>query len=274
LLKKFEKLSVFQGRHVPEGKKKIQIYPKKKWVKDLNLIKQNNLKYFHWIVDNQITSNVLFTQKNKVKRIIKNLGIKILAICCDYFMSNPIINNEKKTIVIINKLEKICRFFGIMFIEIPFFKKNKINNKKEIDKIASFFNFIFERKRYKNIYFCLESDLNLKNYIYFINKIKKKKYIKIIYDTGNSYKIDKNKNFFNEAKKLKRYLKFIHIKDASNSKNTVRLGYGKVKFKMILKILNKINFREFIVLQTARAKNDVKEIQRNIIFLKKIGFAL
>lgn len=243
-------------------------------MQDLSLIKLNNLKYFHWIIDNQIHSNVLFTQKNKVKKIIKNLGIKILAICCDYFMSNPIINNEKKTILIIDKLEKICKHFGIKFIEIPFFKKNKINNKKEIEKIASFFNFIFKRKSYKNIYFCLESDLNLKDYIYFISMIKKKKYIKIIYDTGNSYKVDKNKNFFNEAKELKRYLKFIHIKDASNNRNTVRLGYGKVKFDIILKILNKINFRGFFVLQTARSKNDFKEIRRNILFLKKIGFAL
>ncbi len=266
------KLSVFQGRHVPEGKKNIQVFPKKTWIKDLGLIKKNHFKFFHWVLDNNLSSNPLITEKLKVKRILNKLDIKILGICCDYFMFNAILKNKKKSIQILNKIALSCKFLKINYIEIPFFKDNIIKNKNEIIEICKFFNLIINKNNFKNIKFCIESNLNTKEYIFFLNKIKNKKFIKIIYDTGNSYKFDRNKSFPEEVKKFKKYLDFIHIKDADEKSWTTRLNKGNVNFKRILSTLKKIKYKGYFVLQTARAKNDVTEIKNNIKFLKKLGY--
>lgn len=265
-------ISVFQGRHVQEGKKNIQVFPKKSWVKDLKLIKKNNFNFFNWILGEEIFSNPLITKKSKVKKILKKLNLVILTICCDYFMSNPILKNKKKSLKILKKISISCKYLGVKYIEIPFFKKNTLKDKDQIKDFSQFLNSIMNKRDLKNIIFCIESDLTLENYIYFIKKIKKKKFVKIIYDTGNSFKIDQNKNFAKEAKVLKKYLKFIHIKDANSKSWTVRLGKGEVNFKRILKILKKNDYNDYFVLQTARAINDVNEIKRNVKLLKQFGY--
>lgn len=266
------KISVFQGRHVAEGKKNIQSFPKKSWMKDLELIKKNNIYLLNWILGEEIFSNPLITTKSKVKKILKKFDLKILTICCDYFMTNSILKNKQHSLKILNKIILSCKYLNIKYVEIPFFKKNILENKNQITELSKFLNFVLNKKNYKNIVFCIESNLSLKNYIYLIKKIKNKKNINIIYDTGNSYKFDKNKNFGNEIKLLKKYLKFVHIKDADTKSWSVRLGKGNVDFKRILKILKKNNFNDYFVLQTARAKNDVKEIKRNVKLLEQIGY--
>tara|TARA_B100001063_G_C16757536_1_gene554032 strand:- start:619 stop:1443 length:825 start_codon:yes stop_codon:yes gene_type:complete len=266
-------ISVFQGRHVKEGKKNIQVFPKKSWVKDLELIKKNNFNFFNWILSEEMYLNPLITEKLKVKKILKKLNLAILTICCDYFMSNPILKNKKKSLKILKKIAISCKYLGVKYIEIPFFKKNILESKDQIKELSQFLNSILNKRDLKNIIFCIESNLTLENYIYFMKNIKYKKFVKIIYDTGNSFKIDQNKNFAKEAEVLKKYLKFIHIKDANSKSWTVRLGKGEVNFKRIFKILKKNSYNDYFVLQTARANNDVNEIKRNVKFLKQFGYS-
>jgi sugar phosphate isomerase/epimerase len=271
LIKKF-KLSVFQGRHVAEGKKNIQVFPKKTWTKEINLIKKNNFKFFHWVLGRELLSNPLIMQKKKVKKILEKFDIKILAICCDYFMFNSILDNKTNFFKILNRIVLSCKFFGIRYIEIPFFKDNVLQDKNQIIEISNLLNSIINKKKFKKIKFCIESNLNIKQYIFLINKIKNKSAIKIVYDTGNSYKLDKNKNFFEEASKLKKYIHFIHIKDADYKSWTTKFGTGNVNFKRILVVLKKINYKGYLVLQTAREKNDVSEIRRNLRLLRRLGY--
>ena len=268
-MKQGSNISVFQGRHVQEGKKNIQVFPKKSWVKDLNLIKKNNFNFFNWILGEEIFSNPLIIEKSKVKKILKKLNLAILTICCDYFMYTPILKNKKKSLKILEKIAISCKYLGVKYIEIPFFKKNTLEDKDQIKNLSKFLNSILKKKNFKNIVFCIESNLTLKNYIYFMKKIKNEKFVKIIYDTGNSFKNDQNKNFDKEAKVLKKHLKFIHIKDANSKSWTVRLGKGEVNFKRIFKILKKNDYNGYFVLQTARANNDINEIRRNVKLLKQ-----
>ena len=74
-----------------------------------------------------------------------------------------------------------------------------------------------------------------------------------------------------EFKHCKNYIKRIHIKDRTLGGSTVRLGKGNVDFEELFKHIKKHKFKNSIVLQTARSKNDndVNEIKINLKYLKK-----
>jgi L-ribulose-5-phosphate 3-epimerase UlaE len=52
----------------------------------------------------------------------------------------------------------------------------------------------------------------------------------------------------------------------------VRLGDGNVNFKLFFKLLKKIKYKNHIIFQTARSKNnkDVQEMKINLKYITKI----
>ena len=95
------------------------------------------------------------------------------------------------------------------------------------------------------------------------------KYFAINYDMGNSASMgyDVNEEFLNYGK----YIKNIHIKDRLFKGKTVRLGYGNVNFEAVFKNIEKINYNNLLIFQTARSikKNkDFDELKKNFNFIK------
>ena len=97
------------------------------------------------------------------------------------------------------------------------------------------------------------------------------KFFGINYDTGNSAGLNYDTN--EEFKNYGRFIKNIHIKDRVLYGKTIRLGNGNANFKNVVKNIYKINYKELLILQTARSEKkneDIKELRKNFNFLKKI----
>ena len=116
----------------------------------------------------------------------------------------------------------------------------------------------------ENVTILFESDYNPIKLKKFIEKLPITKF-GINYDTGNSASLGYS---FEEEKKYFKYDKNIHIKDRYFRAHTVRLGKGDFDFKKFFLYLKKIKYNKNLILQTARAKNNIKEILINKKFIE------
>ena len=146
-------------------------------------------------------------------------------------MDNSSIKNEKSEKLIINKLNKFKKY---------------LNNDQKI---------------------LFEIDYSPRKLKRFMSNFNSK--FGISYDSGNSaskgYSINDEKIYFNKVYN-------IHIKDRYLNGKTVPLGKGNCDFKSLFLLLKSIKYKRNIILQTARSKNNhVKEIIKNIKFIKKLN---
>ena len=269
----FKNLSITQGRHLPLIKKKIQLFPGKKWHKEINLFKKTKLNFMEWVVSLENFHENPITKTNGFKTIqskIKQKNIKIRSLDLDFIVKNPpYFMNSKQKLLFEKKVIKIiknCNKLKLKFINFPFLEKASPNSDNKKKYLSIFFNKIFPYCD-KDIYFLIESDLEPKEMLKFVKALNQKVFIN--YDTGNSA----SKNFdFNDEKKYFKYVKNIHLKDKKKNGTTVRFGLGNVNFKNFFKYIKKHKQNFYFNLQPARSKTNkhIEEILTNINFLKKI----
>lgn len=262
-----------QGRLVKDEKNLIQSFPYKSWKKEFLIANKLGLRIMEWTIDRKnILQNPIF-KKNKIieiKKISEQNSVKINSVTCDFFMQKPFfkIKDIKKRDYELSLLFKLINFsnlLGIKYIILPIVDNSSIiNNYQEQTLIRKLSLFKTKLKKNKQM-ILFESDYEPKKLINFIKKFPKKCF-GINYDLGNSsaygFKLSDEKLYF-------KYVKNIHIKDRRFKGTTVRLGHGNADFKFFFSFLKKIKYSKNLILQTARAKNNVLEIKKNIKFLKK-----
>ena len=152
--------------------------------------------------------------------------------------------------------------------------KNNIFISRKKDKKNKFIKFDFEKENFKKflkkkkIQILFESDFNPKILKKFINKFDKDLF-GINYDLGNSASLGYDIN--EEFESYFEYIKNIHIKDRVLNGHTVRLGKGNANFKKFFKNLKKYKYNNMLIYQTARSNqnNDIEELKKNILFIRK-----
>lgn len=269
------KIGFMQGRLVPSEKKNfIQSFPWKNWKKEFLIAKENNLKIIEWTIDNYNFEKNPIISKDKIK-IIKSLSkkcnLKIESVTCDFYMERPITQCQsfylKKRVF--NKVLKIinsCRIHKIKNIIIPLVDNSSLENKNEENKTLEFFKKFDKLLEQSNIKILFEIDYSPKKVLNFINNFNNN--FGINYDTGNSaslgFKLNEEKIYFKRVKN-------IHIKDRIYKGNTVKLGNGNCNFPELFKFLNKIKYKDNLILQSAKTwkNNEIGEILDNIKFIKK-----
>lgn len=265
-----EKIGIMQGRLVPrEIKSRIQSFPWTNWKKEIRLAKKYEIKYLEWTLDyKNFLSNPLIRKPLLVKKILKKNNIKLNSITADFFMQKPAwIKQKQKTNIFLIKLLNICNQLNIKFIVIPLVDNSSIKkgNKK---KIINYFNLLKKNNYLKKTKILFEVDLPPKKVNSFIGHLDKS--FGINYDTGNSAFFGYN---FNDEKHYFKRVLNIHIKDRKKGGHTKTLGKGDVDFKLFIKYLLRINYRNNLILQTYMPKNENKvtyETLKNLNFIKKI----
>ena len=261
-------LGFMQGRLVPSEKRNaIQYFPAKQWKKEINLMKVINLNIIEWTINvENMNQNHLFNKKlnKELSLFIAKKNIKIPSVTCDFFMQRPFFKNKKfrNSLKDLKKIILLSQNIGVKFIVLPLVDSSSIENFsqeeiliKEIKKLSKFL-----KQRQKILF---EIDYPPNKVLKFVKKLDHK--FGINYDTGNSASLGYD---FKEEKKYFKYVKNIHIKDRIFRGSTVRLGKGDYKFKDFFNYLNKINYRNNLILQTARGINDLNEININKQFVK------
>jgi len=267
-----KRLGVMQGRLSPQYLNLIQCFPSNHWYNEFKIANKLNLKLIEWTLDyKNFYKNPIFLNKEvkKIKYLKKKYKIKIESLTGDCFMQKPFwkLKNKKFTKIFIDTI-KACGDLKIKYIIIPLVDNGSIKKKNEERKLINILLRNINLISSNDVCILFETDLTPKKVKKFIDKLPSK-YFGINYDSGNSAAL--NYDIDEEFKIYGKNIKNIHIKDRLLKGKTVRLGSGNADFKKLYHNLNKINYDQNIILQTARGKKnkDVEEIKINLNFLKK-----
>ena len=266
---------IMQGRLSKQIENKIQAFPEKNWYLEFSKAKNLGLKNIEWTLDyKDLYKNPFLTKKGqiKIKQLSAKYSIKINSVTGDCFMQKPFwkTKNNKKLIVDLKKVIESCKKLGVKYIVVPIVDNGSIKNQNQLNNLLKHCNEIVKDLYNSKIKILFESDYSPKKLKKFIKKFNKN-YFGINYDVGNSaaleYSID------DEFKYYGQYIYNVHIKDRIKNGNTIRLGKGNANFFKLFENLKKINFKENLILQTARSSNNqhMKEIKVNLKYLKKIN---
>ena len=264
---------VMQGRLSKIIGKKIQAFPVKNWKLEFSKANKLGLKSIEWTLDyKNLKNNPIFSNEGqiKIKELSKRYSIKINSLTGDCFMQKPFwkIKNNEKLIDDLKKIINACKVLGIRFIVIPLVDNGSIENQKDRGKLIKSCEKIIQFLQNSKIRLIFESDFHPKKLKNFIKKFDKN-FFGINYDVGNSAAL--NYNIDDEFKFYGKYIMNIHIKDRVKNGNTVRLGNGNANFFKLFYNLKKIKYKNNLILQSARSKNNkhMEEIKLNLAYLKQ-----
>ena len=272
-MKFLSNLGCMQGRLSPMINNKIQTFPSDHWKDEFAQAKVLGLKLIEWTLDyNKIFSNPIFIKKNirLIQKLSKKYSIKVISLTGDCFMQNPFWKkkNHRREVSDLKKIISACSNLGIKFIVIPLVDNGSLQRLWHEKKLVMIFSRLVTFLKKKNIIILFESDFDPKRLRDFIKKFNPDVF-GINYDTGNSAALgfDLKKEFYYYGDRIKG----VHIKDRISKGTTVRLGDGNVNFKVFFTLLKKIKYKNHIILQTARSKNnkDVQEMKINLKYISK-----
>jgi len=261
-------IGLMQGRLTKIQNNRIQQFPFKNWINELKILNEIGINKIEWLIDENYKDNPILNKNNhnEIIKQKKKYKIDIVSICCDNFMFNSFFDDKFS----FNKLKQLinnCNKLGIKQLDIPLLGKNSIKKRIKKDYLIKNLNKFYPLLKKKDVTLTFETDLNYKQTLAFISKLKSKDNYGITYDTGNStffgYDFKKEINTFGE------YIKTVHIKDCTKKDYSVPLGKGNTKFNGILKLLKNKNYIGNFIFQTARkSTNDTREIKGYLKFFQ------
>ena len=257
-----------QGRLTKSKKNVLQFLPKN-WKVEYDRLKETKLDYIELFTTKFNDESPIWNEnKSLLEKKISQTKLKKIIVCDNYAFKSSLIGDNyfKFFNKIISRLASFKNSTLIIPIEDILFKKE---NYKELLNVIS--HFIIKSKK-NGVQLSFEVQVPLKTILKF-KKDLNNRFFKITFDTGNIFLIENNnKSFLNYFNKTKNFVNHIHLKDRDLQGNNVVLGTGIVNFRMFLKKLKKINYKQNITFETNRGKNCLLTAKNNLKFVKKIIF--
>ena len=261
-------IGIMQGRIFPDISGVLQKFPRQFWKEEFAEASQIGFSYIELLYDKDEAYENPLTRKNRIKEIKKYVSsgeISLYSICVDYFTKKNLLNSEdndswEKFKQLINFAEEL----SISVIVVPFFDKNHLKNKIDLQRFLA----LVERKIFSeldtNVCLCIETTLEAKQILSALNRTSTP--IKICYDLGNA--VSQNFNPDNEIELIADYIGLVHIKDRKkNGGPNVIMGEGNVDFVSAFKALREIDYKGNFTLETAVGDNPLNFANKH---LKKV----
>jgi len=235
----------------------IQAFPRFTWRDEFRMASKSGFDTIEWIFDlydkNPICSN---DGVKEIKNLVKNHGIKINAVCADYFMKKKLFDVSKseleKNLDILKKLIKNCHYLEIKILEIPLVDSSSLKNNSNEDQLLNNLQKVLHHAEENDVFITLESDLPPTKFKEFLIKFDHPN-IRANYDVGNSASL--GYDMVEELKKIGPWISNVHIKDRVLHGGTVPLGNGDANFDLFFSSMSKINYCGDFIIQGARELN-------------------
>lgn len=265
-------LGIIQGRLTPPVKDRIQAFPSGLWEKEFFSAKAIGLELIDWIVESEnLQNNPLISQEGetRIKKIISETGVKIGAVCADFFMESPLIRCSGRELqdrysVLELLVERLPRF-GIKYLELPFVDNSAIHNDKEMKQLVQSVSPILETCNKTGVTLAFETSLPPKKMLNLLMDFNHPA-AKANYDMGNSASLG-----YDPRKELTLYgdkVATVHIKDRVLHGGTVPLGSGNTDFTVCFDMLHSVGYGGPLILQAARGNEEIEWTKRNIAFTR------
>lgn len=252
-----DRIGFMQGRlsHLIDGR--IQAFPWGCWQKEFSIAERNEFHLMEWTLDqNQLYENPLLTLTGQaeIRAMSQRHGLAIPSLTGDCFMQAPFWKAQGCEREILQRdfceIAKGCAATGISMIVVPLVDNGRLENTAQEDALVAFLENqakFFASNALKVVF---ESDFVPVELARFIGRLDPVLF-GINYDIGNSAALG-----FNPADELAAYgqrVVNIHVKDRVLGGTTVPLGTGNADFETVFSLLNRIGYKGFYILQTARA---------------------
>ncbi len=266
-------IGIMQGRLTPSKGRGIQFFPFDNWEKEFYSAQKLGLDEIEFIFDYEnYKENPLWTERgvSQIKNLIDDTGIRINAVCFDYFMRRPFYKAEtddKKYIEqenteIIKKVLKGMQELNISLLEIPLVDASSLQSDNEKECFQKWLMYIISNSD-RSIRMALETDLNPSDFLAYLKSFNSER-VGANYDSGNSSGI--GYDAYEEITTLENYIFNIHIKDRIYHGSTVPLGTGNADFERLFRGLKEIGYKHNFILQAARGIDGNEE--KNIAMQK------
>ncbi len=269
-------IGIMQGRLTKPKGRGIQFFPFDNWKQEFHDAKDVGLDEIEFIFDyDDYWKNPLWTEEGikELGNIMSETGVRVNAICFDYFMRRPFYkyHGDEKRIVkdentqIIMRILGAMRTLGISLIEIPSVDASSMQNDCEKEDYAVWLKNLAIANR--DIRFGMETDLPPYDFLSFIENINLTN-VGANYDSGNSSGM--GYDLYEEVTVLREHIFNIHIKDRKLQGTTVQLGTGNADFDRLFRGLKEIRYSMSFILQAARGieGSEAKNISRQKEFVE------
>lgn len=270
---------IMQGRLTPSNGRGIQFFPFDNWKEEFYIAEKIGLQEIEWIFDyDRYEENPIWTDEGKkeLKRVIQDTHIKVNSICFDYFMRRPFYKCDedkrqevyKENCDIAYKVVEALAEIGGRLLEIPMVDDSSLKTEEERKLAIEYVAKIAAYGEKFNVKIGLETDLAPGDFTKFLERCD----THIIYanfDSGNSSGIGYVPA--EEIPALGDRIYNVHIKDRVYHGTTVTLGTGSADFEGVFSNLQKIEYKNSIILQAARAKDgeEQKNIEKQLAFVQE-----
>tara|TARA_B110000003_G_scaffold171439_1_gene171107 strand:+ start:5703 stop:6524 length:822 start_codon:yes stop_codon:yes gene_type:complete len=271
-------LGIMQGRIYPHSLKKLQLFPRYKWEKELDAAKAIGFKNFELLFDKELYCRSILDKKlnqeklNLIGDLNKELSVKSINI--DYFCTLKTFDEHKLDFLnMLNEIINLIKGTSVKILVIPYCDENNLKDIDDLHKVLELFkeSKIDEMMISNNLSLSLELGLSAKNIKEVFNNFSFKN-IGICYDLGNAagsgFKPEK------EILLLNNLINHVHIKDKPLNGSNVMLGNGDVNFAKCIKSLHKVNFNGCLILETIYSKSPLEEVSQNYNFIKNVLYPL
>ena len=252
-------IGIYQGRL--SNSKILQKFPPN-WREEFLNARQLGYHHIELFLEGKINlKNPFWLKKKMLIKEIKKMKNKKTLICDNYLIFNSL--TKSKSINYIFKVIYQASKFPRSKLIIPLNKNLLKREELLINKLILILSFA----KKNNVEISFECDFDSEKIIALSKKVKSG--FKITFDTGNIFLIEKN--IVKSFKKLNSIINHIHLKDRNKLKKNVILGTGLINFKSFFKLINDLNYRSDITLETNRGDDALLTAFANLNFLKKVS---
>jgi len=257
-MKRIPQIGIMSGRLSEPVRNEIQAFPRYSWREEFERASNYGFELIEWVFDSYENNPILDHDQIKVIRTLsEKYGIKINAICADYFMEKKLFNvseyNLEKNLNILKSLIERCSYLEIKILEIPLVDSSSLKNNKDKEELISNIGNVLSISEKNDVKITLETDLPPRSFKDLLLRFNHPN-IQANYDTGNSTSLGYDvKEEFNE---FGSWITNIHIKDRTYNGKTVPLGSGDTNFDLFFTTLKKINYTGDLIIQGARELDD------------------
>ncbi len=252
-------IGIYQGRL--SNSKLLQKFPSN-WRGEFLNARQLGYHHIELFLEGKINpKNPFWLEKKTLIKEIKKMKNKKTLICDNYLIFNSL--TKSKSIHYILKVIHQASKFPKSKLILPLNKDLLKRQELLINRLILILSFA----KKNNVEISFECDFDTKKIIALSKKIKNG--FKITFDTGNVFLIEKN--IIRSFRELNPIINHIHLKDRNKLKKNVILGTGLINFKSFFRLINVLNYKSDITLETNRGDDALLTGFANLNFLKKIS---
>jgi sugar phosphate isomerase/epimerase len=194
---------------------------------------------------------------------LEKTGLKIASLAIGEMNNVPLKNDERAAAWLMDSID-VCRAMKIEIVMPAFFGKGDLDmsNAAEIDTVVRRLKAAAEKAEKAGVIIALENYLSADDNLTIIERVGSPA-VQVYYDVGNS--TDKGRDVYKEIRQLGKLICQWHAKDGKHL-----LGQGRIDFKKVREAMDAIDYRGWIVLESAAPNGVMVDYAAQAKFLRDI----